>query len=168
MKTARSCLVGILIGATLCYIYFMVPKASVPFMVSKASEPIEVFLNDPAAFSDFLLDDNTAEAIAASPTTRRILTENAKTADVLLRKNGSTDYVIEIKDQALANKAIAILRSNSAEFTKFFRDERVANKISETSRWMTLNLRLGIQDGNKELERMKYETEVLKMIKGIR
>lgn len=165
MKTARSCLVGILIGATLCYIYFMVSKASEPI---KASKPIEVFLNDPAAFQDFLFDDNTAEAIAASPTTRRILTENATTADVLLRKNGSTDYVIEIKDQALANKAIAILRSNSAEFTKFFRDERVANKISETERWILLNLQLKGQDYEKETEQIKYEIEVLKMIKGIR
>lgn len=163
MKTGVLCSLCILGTAAFCYMYFNGSN-----MLSKTIDPIEVFLNDPAAFRDFLRDDNTAEAIVASPTTRRVLTENADTADVLLSKNGSIDYVIEIKNQALANKAIAILRSNPAEFTKFFQDDRVANKIVQADSWVMLKVCLGFPDMEIELERLKNKTKAMERIQGIR
>lgn len=128
-------------------------------ILSKPIEPIEVFLNDPAAFRDFLREDNTTEAIAASPTTRRILTENADTAQALLNNNYTTYY--EIKNQALADKAIIILKNNPTEFTKFFQDSNVATKIVILTGWEGFKLRLSFPDLERELELMKIKTRIM-------
>jgi hypothetical protein len=145
----------VLCTTILCYIYF-----------SGSIEPIEVFLNDPVAFQEFLYNEDTAKAIAASPITRRILTENGDVAKVLSSKEITIYYVI--KNQALADKAIALLKSNSEEFTKFFQDGRVASKIVQTMSWAALQLSLSNVDAGKEVERLKIKIEAEKMIQGIR
>lgn len=108
--------------------------------MTEPSDPIEIFLNDPSAFRDFLYDKKTTKAIAASPTTRRILTENGDTANALLGDNKR--IYPEVKNQALADKAIALLKNNPVEFTRFFKDPQVASKIVETVVWEAFKLQL--------------------------
>jgi hypothetical protein len=85
--------------------------------ITGPSDPIKVFLNDPAAFKSFLDDKKTAKAIWASPSTRMVFTENGNTAAALLDKNKRIFY--EIGNQPKADKAIDLLKNNPAEFTRF-------------------------------------------------
>ncbi len=167
MKTAIIWLVTflIIIISVFCYMHFS--GYYLPIKKIGLIDPIEVFLSDPAAFREFLDDKNIAEAIHSSSETRKILTENANTAYVLLGDNRSgwffDEYNCKINNQFKADKAISLLKNNPSEFTKFFRDSRVASKIADGGIWSSLELRLNGFDAEEEIERLKLKKERLLM-----